>query len=146
MSKPRIAVVGIGRLGSFHTKLVNAGNLFELVAIVEPVESARHVATHEFSVRGVADISEIVDEIDCAIIATPTICHYAVAQKLLKSIKPGAQVAQLITPERVFLAANRLIDPLHPRQCTRVVPLDRASRALGHLHARGHSGCRGGHR
>jgi len=87
MSKPRIAVVGIGRLGSFHTKLVNAGNLFELVAIVEPVESARHVATHEFSVRGVADISEIVDEIDCAIIATPTICHYAVAQKLLKSGK-----------------------------------------------------------
>ena len=31
MSKPRVAVVGIGRLGSFHTKLVNAGGLFDLV-------------------------------------------------------------------------------------------------------------------
>ncbi len=87
MSKPRVAVVGIGRLGSFHTKLVNAGDLFDLVAIVEPVEAARHVATEEFSVRGVADISEVVDEIDCAIIATPTVHHFDVAQELLKAGK-----------------------------------------------------------
>jgi len=87
MSKPRIAIVGIGRLGSFHTKLVKAGDLFELVAIVEPVDAARHVATAEFSVRGAADIEEIVDEIDCAIIATPTIYHFDVAQKLLQAGK-----------------------------------------------------------
>lgn len=87
MSKPRVAVVGIGRLGSFHTNLVIAGDLFDLVAIVEPVEAARHVATEEFSVRGVANISEIVEAIDCAIIATPTIYHFEVAQELLKAGK-----------------------------------------------------------
>jgi predicted dehydrogenase len=87
MSKPRVAVVGIGRLGSFHTNLVIAGDLFDLVAIVEPVEAARHVATEEFSVRGVANISEVVDEIDCAIIATPTVHHFDVAQELLKAGK-----------------------------------------------------------
>ncbi|MDE0818093.1 MAG: Gfo/Idh/MocA family oxidoreductase [Pirellulaceae bacterium] len=87
MSKPRVAVVGIGRLGSFHTNLVIAGDLFDLVAIVEPVEAARHVATKEFSVRGVANISEIVEAIDCAIIATPTIYHFEVAQELLKAGK-----------------------------------------------------------
>ena len=87
MSKPRIAIVGIGRLGSFHTNLVIAGDLFELVAIVEPLEATRHVATEEFSVRGAADISEIIDEIDCAIIATPTIYHFDVAEKLLKAGK-----------------------------------------------------------
>ena len=87
MSKPRVAVVGIGRLGSFHTNLVIAGDLFDLVAIVEPVEAARHVATEEFSVRGVANISEVVDEIDCAIIATPTVHHFDVAQQLLKAGK-----------------------------------------------------------
>jgi predicted dehydrogenase len=87
MSKPRVAVVGIGRLGSFHTNLVIAGDLFDLVAIVEPVAAARHVATEEFSVRGVANISEIVEAIDCAIIATPTIYHFEVAQELLKAGK-----------------------------------------------------------
>jgi predicted dehydrogenase len=87
MSKPRVAVVGIGRLGSFHTNLVIAGDLFDLVAIVEPIEAARHVATEEFSVRGVANISEIVEAIDCAIIATPTIYHFEVAQELLKAGK-----------------------------------------------------------
>lgn len=87
MSKPRVAVVGIGRLGSFHTNLVIAGDLFDLVAIVEPVAAARHVAKEEFSVRGVANISEVVDEIDCAIIATPTVHHFDVAQQLLKAGK-----------------------------------------------------------
>jgi len=87
MSKPRIAVVGIGRLGSFHTNLVLDGDLFDLVALVEPVEATRHVATEEFSVRGAADISEIVDEIDCAIIATPTLYHFEVAQTLLNAGK-----------------------------------------------------------
>jgi len=87
MSKPRIAVVGIGGMGSYHTNLVNCGGLFDLVAIVEPVAAARHVATEEFSVRGAADISEIVDEIDCAIIATPTLYHFEVAQTLLNAGK-----------------------------------------------------------
>lgn len=87
MTKPRIAVVGIGKLGSFHTNLVNCGGLFDLIAIVEPVEAARHVATREFAVRGVADISEIIDDIDCAIIATPTLYHFEVAQTLLNAGK-----------------------------------------------------------
>jgi predicted dehydrogenase len=87
MSKPRIAVVGIGGMGSYHTNLVNCGGLFDLVAIVEPVAAARHDATEKFSVRGVADISEIIDEIDCAIIATPTLYHFEVAQTLLNAGK-----------------------------------------------------------
>ena len=87
MSKPRVAVVGIGRLGSFHTNLVIAGDLFDLVAVVEPVEATRHIATEKFAVRGVADISEILDVIDCAIIATPTIYHFDVAQQLLRAGK-----------------------------------------------------------
>jgi predicted dehydrogenase len=45
------------------------------------------VAKEEFSVRGVANISEVVDEIDCAIIATPTVHHFDVAQQLLKAGK-----------------------------------------------------------
>ena len=87
MSKPRLAVVGIGRLGSFHTNLAIAGDSFDLVAIVEPVEAARHVATEKFAVRGVRNISEIIEDIDCAIIATPTIFHFDVAQTLLKAGK-----------------------------------------------------------
>ena len=87
MNKPRIAVVGIGRLGSFHTNLVIGGNLFDLVAIVEPVEATRHVATEKFAVRGASDISEIINDIDCAIIATPTMYHFEVAQTLLNAGK-----------------------------------------------------------
>ena len=83
MSKPRIAVVGIGRLGDIHTKLVKCADLFDLIAIVEPVEAACHVAATKFAVRGVGNISEIIDEIDCAIIATPTLYHFEVAQTLL---------------------------------------------------------------
>ena len=87
MSKPRIAVIGIGRLGSFHTRLVAEGNLFDLVAIVEPVEAARHIAIEKFAVRGVKHVSQIIDEIDCAIIATPTRYHFEVGQTLLRAGK-----------------------------------------------------------
>ena len=87
MSKPRIAVVGIGRLGGIHTSLVNCGDLFDLIAIVEPVEIARQEASEKFAVQGVRDISEILDDIDCAIIATPTLHHFEVAQTLLHAGK-----------------------------------------------------------
>jgi predicted dehydrogenase len=87
MSKPRIAVVGIGKLGSIHTNLVKCGELFDLIAIVEPVAAARHKATTDFAVPGVGHISEIIDSIECAIIATPTLYHFEVAQTLLKAGK-----------------------------------------------------------
>jgi predicted dehydrogenase len=107
MSKPRIAVVGIGRLGSFHTKLLKNGDLFDLVAIVEPVEAARHVATSNFAVRGVEDISEVLDDIDCAIVATPTLYHFDVAQTLLMAGK-HLLIEKPITLE--VAQANQLIN------------------------------------
>ncbi len=87
MSKPRIAVVGVGRLGSIHAKLIREAGLFDLVALVDPVPASRLIASEQFGTPAVADVEEILHLFDCAIIATPTVYHHQVAIQLLESGK-----------------------------------------------------------
>ncbi|QDV63140.1 Gfo/Idh/MocA family oxidoreductase [Crateriforma conspicua] len=87
MNKLRIAVVGAGHLGRIHAKLLGQVDDAELVAVCDPFESARQVAAESLGVRTCADPSEIVDQIDAAVIAAPTDLHCDIAKSLLKAGK-----------------------------------------------------------
>lgn len=87
MSQLRIAVVGVGHLGKIHTKLLSQQSAAKLVAVVEPAEDARALASQEWGVPGYQDVTEILDQIDAAVIATPTRYHFGVAKTLLEADK-----------------------------------------------------------
>ena len=87
MTPIRIAVVGAGHLGSIHARLACALRGVELTAIVDPYDSrARQVAT-DCGVAHAHDLREVLDSIDAAIVATPTVLHHEVGNQLLRQGK-----------------------------------------------------------
>jgi predicted dehydrogenase len=83
LHRTRLAVIGAGHLGRIHARIAAELDEIELVAVADPVESARQTAASEARTRGVADFRELVGEIDAAIVATPTNLHHAIGMELL---------------------------------------------------------------
>ncbi len=86
MKKVRVAVLGYGHLGKWHCQKVEAlKDVAEFVAIVEksPVsqESARQNHPH---VKVVADLNDIITDIDAAVVVTPTSTHFTLVKTLLE--------------------------------------------------------------
>ncbi len=89
MSKIRVAVLGYGHLGKWHCQKAAAhSDVAEFVAIVEkfPAAQAAAKAAHP-SVRIVSDLSEVIDQIDAAVIVTPTSTHFELVSFLLNHNK-----------------------------------------------------------
>jgi predicted dehydrogenase len=84
MKPLRVAVLGAGHLGRIHTRLMSARDDVELVGIVEPHAETRARVAAEFLCAGYADVQEIVQRIDAALVVTPTQYHHDVALPLLE--------------------------------------------------------------
>jgi len=80
-----LAVIGAGHLGRIHSRLSAGNDHAELVAIVDPIESARTAIAEEHGVRSCSHWRDVVDEIDAAVIAAPTIHHAEIAIGLIES-------------------------------------------------------------
>ena len=88
MKKVRVAIMGYGHLGKWHTQKANQLESSELVAVVEPSKAHQESARSEYpSIKVVENIEGIMDEIDAAIVVTPTSIHYDCVQKLLNANK-----------------------------------------------------------
>ena len=88
MNKIKVAVIGFGHLGKWHTQKADGLEASELVAIVEPSEKNRLAAKELYPmVKIVSGIDEIIDDIDAGIIVTPTSTHFELTKKLLKAKK-----------------------------------------------------------
>ncbi len=84
MTRRKLAVVGCGHLGTIHARLLAAREDVELIAVVDPGESASRLAALH-NCLALADAREIVGQVDAAVIAAPTGLHAAVAIPLLES-------------------------------------------------------------
>jgi predicted dehydrogenase len=79
----RVAVIGAGHLGRIHARIAAALDEIELVAVVDPVESARSSVALEAGTRAVGHYRDLIGEIEAAIIATPTRTHHSIGMELL---------------------------------------------------------------
>ncbi len=81
--KTRVAVVGVGHLGSRHARIYAESPNAELIGVADlDLERARAVASL-YGVRAVAEVSQLVPEIDAASVAVPTVSHREVTVALL---------------------------------------------------------------
>ncbi|MEM8865591.1 MAG: Gfo/Idh/MocA family oxidoreductase [Planctomycetota bacterium] len=112
MTPVRLAVIGAGHLGRFHSRLASASDRYDLVAVCDPSEAARNALAEETGARPVADYREVLDQVDAAVLATPTVTHNAIGCQLLSAglhcliEKPLAPTAAEAT-ELVELADER---------------------------------------
>ena len=83
MKPIRIAVIGAGHLGRIHAKLLKLHSGVEIVSVVDPQPVARQQIEDQLGLTTHCYYREIADQIDAAIIATPTAAHHEVAADLL---------------------------------------------------------------
>lgn len=83
MKPLRVAVIGAGHLGRIHARLAAGAQEIDLVAVADPVESARDSVAQEAKTQAVADYHALVGDIEAAIVAAPTSLHHAIGMDLL---------------------------------------------------------------
>lgn len=88
MKKVKVATIGYGHLGRWHAQKADQLDNCELVAIVESFGPNKEKALEAHpGVKVVDDISEVMDEIEAAVIVTPTSTHFDLTKKLLENGK-----------------------------------------------------------
>ncbi len=113
----RVAVIGYGHLGRWHVeKAIKLPNC-QLVAVVDHnlKAQARFRERHPGHII-VADLQEIEDQIDAAIIVTPTSCHFDFIKKLMakgkhifcekpltSTLKEAVEIQQLCQNSKILL-------------------------------------------
>jgi predicted dehydrogenase len=81
--RTKVAVVGVGHLGSRHARIYAESPSAELVGVVD-VDLARARAVGEaHGVRAVSDLGELLSEIRAASVAVPTVSHREVTARLI---------------------------------------------------------------
>ena len=87
MTPLRIAVIGAGNLGKIHARLLAQNPKAQLVAIADPCPTAQKNILTQVSVPVVGDYRSIINDIDAAVVATPTRFHFEIANELLSAGK-----------------------------------------------------------
>ena len=84
----KVAVVGVGRMGKHHARTIHQMDGAELVCVVDTNEAAAKSVAKQRNCLGFTNITDAVDKVDAAIIATPTITHIDAARPFIEAGKP----------------------------------------------------------
>lgn len=83
MERLKVGVIGVGHLGSLHTKMLADISTAELVGVFDvEAEKARRVAA-EFKTVAFPALEELLSKVDAVTVATTTIAHYDAAHLAL---------------------------------------------------------------
>lgn len=83
--KVRAGVVGVGYLGRLHARVLTEMPEVDTVGFVDNDDVKAADLTRDLGLRRFATVEELGREVDCAVIATPTTSHAAVAESLLSA-------------------------------------------------------------
>lgn len=88
MKKVKVAVIGYGHLGKWHAQKTSQIENSELIAIVEPFDAGKKQAKENHpDIKIVSTLAEVINEIDAAVVVTPTSTHFEVVKELLENNK-----------------------------------------------------------
>nr|MBC8283156.1 Gfo/Idh/MocA family oxidoreductase [Nitrospinota bacterium] len=85
MSKVRVGVIGVGRMGTYHVGILSELPQVELAAVVDVDSKSRKVIEENYGTPGFDNYQDIYDKVDVAVVAVPTGMHYPVAKDLLSA-------------------------------------------------------------
>jgi predicted dehydrogenase len=103
----RVGVVGTGYLGRLHARILTEMPEAEVAGFVETDDAIAAEVSANLKLKRFASVEALAHEIDCAVVATPTITHYDVSRQLIEA-GCDVMVEKPITPS--VEDAQRLID------------------------------------
>jgi predicted dehydrogenase len=83
MDKLKVAVIGTGHLGRFHTKLFNEIESCQLTGIYDNDSQRAEIVSKEFNVPVFADLNSVIKSVNAVSIAATTSAHYDIAKFFL---------------------------------------------------------------
>ncbi|AVM48985.1 Gfo/Idh/MocA family protein [Capnocytophaga sp. oral taxon 878] len=87
MKKLKAGVLGAGHLGKIHLRLLNQSNKYELVGFYDPDNTNAQKVADEFGYKRFDSIESLIDACDMIDVVTPTLNHFACAEKIIKAGK-----------------------------------------------------------
>jgi predicted dehydrogenase len=87
MAQPRVALVGSGRMGSLHARVISGSDRCDLAVLVEPREEHGRAVAARFGCEWAPDFDNL-DGIDAVVVAAATPAHYDIASRVLELGKP----------------------------------------------------------
>ena len=84
----RVAVVGAGRMGKLHARVLSEMDGAELACVVDQVESRARAVARQRDCTALTNVEEAVDRVDAAIIAVPTLNHIEAARPFVQAGRP----------------------------------------------------------
>jgi predicted dehydrogenase len=78
----RIALVGVGSMGSLHARVVNGHDATELAFVVDPDAEAGKAVAGRYGAQWAGDLQD-VKTVDAVIVAGPTPVHHAIGTEVL---------------------------------------------------------------
>ena len=79
----RVAVIGVGELGSRHARLYSELDTAELIGVADIASDRCHHISEQYGVRGVTDFKELIADVQAASVAVPTVEHEGITMALL---------------------------------------------------------------
>lgn len=126
--KIRMALIGAGKMGSLHAKVLSKLPDVSLVAIVDKDLSRAQALADKYAAKAAGDVAEIIGQVDAATIAASTSAHLALAEQLLPhriplliekplaaSAQEGRRIVELAQQYQVIVAVG------HSERCNPVV-------------------------
>ncbi len=83
MNRVKLAVVGVGKLGSLHSRVISEISEAELVYVVDIIKERAEEVGSEYSAEPLLDYTRVKD-VDGVVVATPTHSHYEIARHFLE--------------------------------------------------------------
>ena len=84
----RVAVVGTGRMGKLHARVLSQMDDAELVCVVDTDEACANTVARQRDCQSLTDVNQAVELVDAAIIAVPTLHHLDAARPFIEAGKP----------------------------------------------------------
>ena len=85
MGKLKVAVIGVGHLGSIHAKIYKESQNCQLVGVCDTNQESLNQVCSNLKVAGYTDYHELFNKVDAVSIAVPTSLHHKVATAFLKA-------------------------------------------------------------
>jgi predicted dehydrogenase len=81
----RIGVIGTGYLGRLHARVLSEMPEAQVVGFVDSSDAVALEVTGTLGLRRFDSVGTLAREVECAVVATPTTTHFAIARELIEA-------------------------------------------------------------
>ena len=79
----RIGVIGTGYLGRLHARILTEMPEVDVAGFVEPDDAVAAEVAGSLKLRRYQSAAELAGDVECAVVATPTVTHFDVASQMI---------------------------------------------------------------